>query len=206
MLIAGKARRGQTLVETALFLPLMLTALFAIMYFGRFGVLGERAQAAIRYGSSISYTQGGIYSAANIYNAMNIGGAQQPTACMGSVASDTAAALTLSVPNTGPTAPPYWQPDTPAQASCALTAVGFGGPDYMAFHYFTVTAQSLSAGVDVPSILQSVLGATGTVNASTGLMHSDPPGMIMYCSYEVGLDTSAALGYSYTPPNGNPCG
>ncbi len=202
----GGARRGQALVETALFLPLMLTALFAIIYFGRYGVLGERAQSAIRYGSMISYAQGGVYSAANIYDAMS-NGSQAPLPCTSNVASDTAAALTQAVPNTGPTAQPYWQPDgAPSQASCTISGVGFGGPDYMAFHYFTVTRQSLTAGVSVPTILQGLLGSTGIVQAQTGFVHSDPPGMIMYCSYEVGLRSAAALGINYSPPSGNPCG
>ncbi|TAM56263.1 hypothetical protein EPN52_14190 [bacterium] len=202
----GGARRGQALVETALFLPLMLLALFSIVYFGRYGVLDERAQSAIRYGSMISYTQGGVYSAANIYAAMQYG-PQGPLPCASNVANDTAAALTQALPNTGPTAQPYWRPDgAAAQANCAISGLGFGGPDYMAFHYFTVTRQSLTAGVSVPTVLQSLLGTTGMVRAQTGFAHADPPGMIMYCSFEVGQRTAAALGFNYTPPSGNPCG
>ena len=202
----GHARRGQALVETALFLPLMLIALFSIIYFGRYGVLDERAQSAIRYGSMISYGQGGVYSAANIYDAMQYG-LQAPLPCAGSVAGDTVAALTQAVPNTGPTAQPYWRPDgAAAQANCTISGVGFGGPSYMAFHYFTVTRQSLTAGVAVPTVLQAILGTTGTVQAQTGFVHSDPPGMIMYCSFEVGQRSAAALGFNYSPPSGNPCG
>ena len=48
------ARRGQTLVETALFLPLLLLALFGIIYFSQYGVLQERSLTGARFASLIS--------------------------------------------------------------------------------------------------------------------------------------------------------
>src|ERR1700726_808472 len=43
-------QRGQAIVETAIFIPLFLVLLYAVLYFGQVGVKQVRVQTAIRYG------------------------------------------------------------------------------------------------------------------------------------------------------------
>jgi Flp pilus assembly protein TadG len=47
-------QRGQALIETAFFLPVLLLAMMAIIYFSQYGVLQIRAAEAARYGSLVS--------------------------------------------------------------------------------------------------------------------------------------------------------
>ena len=70
--------RGQALIETIVFLPVTMLVLFGIIYFGRLGVLSERAQSAVRYGTLVTYNAQ-IYSAADIYNGLASSNGPAPT-------------------------------------------------------------------------------------------------------------------------------
>jgi hypothetical protein len=190
-----RVSRGQALLETMLFMPVALIVMFAILYFARFGVLEERAQAAVRYGALVSYESASKYSAADIYDAV-AGNAPPATTCTASVATDMVKALD----GTGPagSAPAFWKPDQPATAGCTVTVLTFGGASWAAFHNIPVTRLTVSGSMNVPAYVTSVLGNTGTVSASLGYAHSDPPSMIMYCLSDVASAVSAALNVSYT--------
>jgi len=60
------AQRGQTLVEFALFMPLLLLAMLALIFFSRLGVLSERSQSAVRYGEMVSFKIGQPYTVATV--------------------------------------------------------------------------------------------------------------------------------------------
>jgi hypothetical protein len=62
---------GQAFVETAIFVPVMLIALLAIIFFTRLGVLSERGESAVRYGDLISFRNGGAYSTSAIGYLLN---------------------------------------------------------------------------------------------------------------------------------------
>jgi hypothetical protein len=185
--------RGQALFETAIFMPVALLVLFALLYLGRYGVLQERAQSAVRQGALVSYESPATYSAANIYATIAANGAPSGL-CPSQVVSDTADVLN-GVPEA---AQGFWKPDGSVNASCSVTTVGFGGASWAAFHIFTVTRSSVTGSVDVPSYVTSVLGAHGAVSASLGYLHTDPPGIIMYCIPSVGSAVAAALNATYT--------
>lgn len=189
------AERGQAMAETAIFLPVALMVLFGILYFARFGVLKERAQSAVRYAARISYESAPTYSAADIYNAIAANGIPAP-GCASTVSGDTIGVLD------GPGAPSsvgaYWQPDHPPSATCSVTTASFGGASWAAFHYFTVTQHTVTGLLDVPSYVTSALGTSGTVSASLGYLHADPPSMIMYCVNGLGSTVAAALNATYT--------
>lgn len=189
------AQRGNALFETVLFLPVALVVMFAVLYFARFGVLEERAQGAVRYGAAVSYESASKYSAADIYDAVALH-APAATACTAGVAADTVTVLG----GTGPSgsARPFWQPDHAAAATCTGTTANLGGASWAAYNYIMVTKHSVSASIDVPAYITSVLGTTGNVSASLGYAHADPPSTIMYCLSGVASAVSAALNVSYT--------
>ena len=60
--------RGQTIIEFVVAMPIVLLALFAIVYFSKFGVVNERAELALRYGGIAAFNSGDAqYGAVNIY-------------------------------------------------------------------------------------------------------------------------------------------
>jgi hypothetical protein len=192
--VTGHRHRGQALVETVIFLPVALLALFGIIFFARYGVLSERAQSAVRYGTLIAYGKAPAYSAADIYAAIATGGATFPSACAASVTTDTVKAI--SEQNAaGPTPAPFWRPDT-ASATCTQATVSFAGPPWAAYHTLTVTSQTATATIAVPAFLANVLGANAAATASFGYARSDPPSVIMYCTGS-GAAVAAALGATY---------
>ncbi len=191
--------RGQALVETAIFLPVALIALFGIIYFSRYGVLAERAQSAVRYGALISYAKAPVYSAADIYNAIAAGGTVRPSACPAAIGPDTIKAL--SEQNVaGPTPAPYWRPDS-ATATCTQSTLSFAGPAYAASHMVTVTRQTATATMAVPGYLTKLLGTSAVATATFAYVRSDSPGIIMYCTGS-GPAVAAALGSSYSGGGG----
>jgi hypothetical protein len=192
--VSGRHDRGQALIETVIFLPVALIALFGIIFFSRYGVMSERAQIAVRYGALVAYGKGPAYSAADIYNAIAGGGAAFPTTCPANVVPATISALSEQhLP--GPTPAPYWRPDS-AAATCTQTTVSFAGPPWAAYHTLTVTNQTTTATLAVPAFLTTLLGASAVATTTFGYLRSDPPSVIMYCTGS-GAAVAAALGAVY---------
>lgn len=196
--------RGQTLVETILALPIVLLAIFGILYVAQLGVVNERAQLALRYGGIAEFnTSQSVYSAANIYQ--NLAATGFPSPCP----SPPVGVFSNSAPFPGPTSAPFWQPSADGQpvSTCAAGAYGFGGSQFLATHYLAETTLSVSAGVDVPNFLRPVLGGSSiaTTTAVASFVHAASPGMILYCSKEVhdrvwGAITAEST--TQTPPPG----
>ena len=188
------AQRGQALVETAIFLPVALLLLFAVLYFSRFGVLEERAQSAVRYGATVSYEGATPMGAAQMYAAVSANAAPSGV-CPTGVATDTVSALGGS--QSGTQAQGYWKPDSAAASTCAVATAGFTAPATDAYRYFTVSNHSVSATLVVPAYISAIVGPHG-VAAALGYVHTDSPAMIMYCTSHVGASVAAALGGTYT--------
>lgn len=200
-----RASRGQTIVEGAIAVPVILLVLFAIMYVARLGVVTERAEIALRYGAISMFESGSqsVYSAGSIYNFYNN---TSPTC-----AAPSTAAFSNSAPFPGPTSAPFWQPDSTPATSCAVQPWGFGGAQFMATHYFEQSKITVSAGVNVPAFLQKALGGQTQSLASTtaSMTHPVDPSMILWCSTEVRQRVSDALTAGGTvvlptPPAGTP--
>ena len=189
------AQRGQALLETAIFLPVALMVLFAILYFARFGVLEERAQTAVRYGATVSYEAANPPAAAQIYATLAANAAPSGT-CPPSVATDTLNALDGA--QSGAQAQGFWKPDSLPSATCTVSVVGFTSTKPDAFRYLTVTTHTVGGSLDVPAYIAATIGAHGNVTASLGMAHPDPPGIIMYCTAHVGAAVAAALNATYT--------
>ncbi|MFN2528907.1 MAG: TadE/TadG family type IV pilus assembly protein [Candidatus Baltobacteraceae bacterium] len=189
-------QRGQALVETAIFLPVVLLILFGIVYFSRLGVLSERVQSAVRYGTLISFNSAQVYSGADIYNGLS--SASPSALCPPAVATDTSQAVTHANAPSGSASPvPFWRPDVAASATCSVSTISFTGPPYQSVHIFTVTRDSAIAGVAVSPYLQSFLGTTNNAGATLGYMHSDPPSVILYCLGSLGSAVATALQTTY---------
>lgn len=177
--------RGQTIIEFVVAMPIVLLAMFAIVYFSQYGVVTERAELALRYGGIAAFNNGNSqYGAANIY--YNISGALP--ACP----TPPVQILDGGGPFPGPTSAPFWQPSTdagvaPPSTSCTSGATGFGGSQFIASHFWGQTQLEVKAAVDVPPYLQPALGGAKSGQADTvmTLVHAASPGMIMYCSKEV---------------------
>lgn len=186
-----KSERGQALFETTVFLPLMLIALVAIMYFSQYGVLQGRAVEAVRYASLV--TNGGAATQANSIFTIESMYAElwregqnpgsnpgQPTtkfACNGSgTKADTAAALAIyqeeALPNAIPTstAPAFFQANGTAPAgSCTAQSIYLQGAANIADvadSFFIVQYTSVTATQKVPHILG--LMGVGQAGSSSG--------------------------------------
>lgn len=171
--------RGQTIIEFVIAMPLVLFALFGIVYISRMGVINERAELALRYGALAAFNSGSNeYSAADIYQTMN--------GTMGPCPAPPISVVNGGGPFPGPTAGPFWQADTVPQApSCTASASGFGGSQFVASHFWATTTLNVQAGVAVPQYLQHAIGTTGTANTTETFIHAAYPGVILWCSKEV---------------------
>lgn len=192
--------RGQTIIEFAVAMPIVLLVLFAVMYFSKFGVVSERAELAVRYGGIAAFNSGSSeYGAANIYYNISGGLPACPT--------PPTAILNGGGPFPGPTSAPFWQPSTDVTApssSCTSGATGFGGSQFIASHFWGSSTVEVQASVDVPPYLRPALGGSNSGKADTVLtfIHAASPGMIMYCSKEVRdrvQDAFTATGSSALP-------
>lgn len=186
--------RGQTVIEFVVAMPIVILALFAIMYFAKFGVVSERAELALRYGGIAAFNDGdSVYGAANIYYTLS-GSPVCPTPPVSIV--DGAG------PFPGPTSAPFWQPDTDVQSpssSCSPSATGFGGSQFIASHFWATTEVNVTANVDVPAYLQPALGgSSGQASTTLTFIHAAYPGIILWCSTEVRARVNDALTASQT--------
>lgn len=189
------AQRGQALVETAIFLPIALVLMFAVLYFARFGVLEERAQSAVRYGATVSYDGSAVYSAAQLYTTIAANAA--PTGlCPAAVSTDTLS--TFNGSRSGSLAQGFWKTDSTPAATCSVTTTGFTASATDAFRYLSITNHQLTGTITLPSYLGGALNANGGISASLGYVHTASPALIMYCTSHVGASVTAALGGTYT--------
>jgi|GEM_PF-5915086 len=122
-------QRGQAIVETAVFIPLFLVLLYAVLYFGQIGVKQVRVQTATRYGintlpsSTFSIEQ--MYASYKNYSTTTYNvpdPSLTPAPCPSSAATQTQLAFNQAQtsPTSAPSAQPYWQMTAPT-ISCLIT-------------------------------------------------------------------------------------
>ena len=191
--------RGQTLIEMVVMLPVILLAVFCLIYLAKFAVVSERAELALRYGMLTGFDIGaGAYTAGNIYQNIDMQGLPAPCA------TAPAAIFSDSAPFPGPSSAPYWQPDATPTSTCTTSTIGLGGAQFLASHYLASTLVTVAAKVNVPAYLQPLLGSQPqTVTSAASFVHAAYPGLIMYCSNEVYNRVWGAItagGTTGTPP------
>ena len=193
--------RGQTLIETALCLPIVLLVLFGIIWIANEGVVDERAQLSLRYGGIASFasTQSGPYSVAAIYTGLSqpLNAAPCPT--------PPAGAFNHTSPFPGPTSGAFWQPAN-NNPKCFPLVSSIGGAQFLASHYVYASNPQIAATINVPTYLsaQSALASTITKTASGFFAHAAPPGIILYCSKEVNDRVTGAITASGSAPAPTP--
>lgn len=186
------ARRGQALIETVIFLPIMLLLLFSIIYLSQAGVAQERGQVAVRYGSMVSPVQD--YSVEAMYRAYAAGLPSpapytNPTACPGTSISDTQAAvnqaqaLPSSAPTSYPTTQPFWRVPSPS-AGCTMgeREVSQGAYPGLTVGFVETLTDTLTANTVVPSYLTRAIPNAVAVNAKMIVYLPLTVSDLLYCT------------------------
>jgi hypothetical protein len=146
-----RCERGQALIESAIFLPMMFLTVVALIFFARIGVLSERAESAVRYGDLVSFRDGQAYSVSAVQMLLNnvvFGNSSSqllnlclapgaaytaPSPAATGVNADIRAALYENqvAPNSSATAPPtakpFFAPDGVQQPSCSPGSINLNG-------------------------------------------------------------------------------
>jgi len=217
-------QRGQTIFETAAFLPLMLLAMFGIIYFSQYGVLQERAFTASRFASLVTNSSSTSNSSLqNLYHELHREGSDTADpgfpslalSCGATAASDAVNTLTqgqtLPSGGVGPTAPPYFQPDT----GTASTETGCQGyhisltnsvPNSSDNWYYMMQYTHVEADKSAPVWLSAWIPAisSGHVKAGMSNLRANSPDSIIYCSPGFALAVANSLGAIEPAPLAGP--
>jgi len=207
------ARRGQTLVETVFFLPLMLLAMFAIMYFSQYGVLQIRSLQGARYASLVSNASNVTpFSLQQMYhelhregnNQTNPGFPSSDTNCAATASTDAQNVLiqaeTLPAGGTGATAPPFFQPDSGTAAtntSCSGQSISLSSHTTAdANWYYTAHLTNVGATKTAPLWIQDVWPSVqhGNVRGAMANLSAAAPDNIIYCSPAFAYAIAESLG------------
>jgi hypothetical protein len=223
-----QSERGQALVESALFMPLFLIAMFALIFFGRLGVTSERAQTAVRYANLVTFRNGQAYTAATLYDLLNellnptaseLGPlCLQPNSLTGSpnntISAAAYAALTQSQPNITatplPNAKSFWVPDSILTPACNPLSVALTSGTYNVANLpVSVTSFQVQGQINTPSYLQPLLGTSRTAGASMAFLNVATPNMLVACVPGVSLvlillANMQNVGTPNCNPNSNP--
>jgi len=216
------AQRGQTLLETALFLPLLLLSLFGIIYFSQYGVLQERSLTGARFASLIdnsSNVKG--FTLEQLYhelhregnNASDPGLPAEVVSCDANAANDGANTLiqaqALPGGGVGATAPPYFQPDagTSSETGCGAQSISLSSsaPDN-ANWYFVAQFTHVEADKSAPRWIQTFLPNVQTGHVKGGMLNlrAASPDNIVYCSPGFALAIADGLGAVEPEPLAGP--
>jgi hypothetical protein len=217
------ARRGQTLLETTLFLPLMLLAMFGIIYFSQYGVLQERSLQGARFASLVSnggdtngFTLESMYHELHREgnNQTNPGFPADASSCAATAATDGQNALvqgeTLPGGGVGPTAPPYFQPDAAtgvAKTGCrALTLSMASSAPNNANWYYVAQFTHVEADKTAPSWIQLALPGVeaGHIKGAMLNLRAASPDNILYCSPGFAQAIAGGLGAVEPKPLAGP--
>ncbi|HTU81061.1 MAG TPA: TadE family protein [Candidatus Acidoferrales bacterium] len=159
--------RGQAIVETAVFLPLALLVLFAVIWAAQYGVLSERVESAVRYSGLISNQINPFveYSYYVLYNSLGSSSPNSPVPSQ-TCNAPTTDALTNSNTYPGPSMGPFWTATAaPPVTQCVYTnsqSVVFStGMNQNAIALSNST--TVQAQLTVPAYLSSALGFSSSI-------------------------------------------
>lgn len=189
-------------MESVLFLPMLLLALFTLMLFSRLGVVGERGESAVRYANLVTFRHGNAYTIATVYDLLDElldpSAAQLGPLCLtpnsttaspppqNAMSSAALAALTQAQPAVGSTPAPvtkaFWQPDTVGAPACNPLSVQLTSGTYGISNMpLSVTSFQVSGTMKVPSYLNPLLGPEATTTANMAFLNLATPNMLVAC-------------------------
>ncbi len=212
------AQRGQALLESAIFIPLFILVMVAMIFFAQFGVLIERGYSAVRYGSLISNRSNfqKTYSLAAMYHEFELEGPNTGTPPVSvmkcgdgsdSYVAATQDALFQAEPTPLPSAgslpgpsavastQPFWKKTGPPAASCEAGTISVPNPPAdLAIGYFRYERVDIRSDKSVPVALASLLGASRPVTASMSTIQAVSPDLNIQCSANFAAVIAAGLG------------
>lgn len=215
--------RGQALVETVFFLPILLLALFALIFYSRLGVLNERSQLAARFAGNVVYQGQSPYAIATLQSLIDTVLSPSPAElivfCTGNpapgqtipVQQAAVDALTQNEGNTGsgepapyagPSAAPFFVPDVKASPSaCAPTAMSLRTSQSSPVIPASFTQIQVSGTLNVPRMLQFAYGgsSTSTFSGSWNVVNVGLPTQLLLCNLPLLNVLEVVVGRTGTP-------
>ena len=193
-------QRGQALVESVLFIPLMLVAVLALIFFCRIGVLGERSESAVRYANFVAFRDGQSYTMATVYDLLeellNPQANELGPLCLtpntltanpqNTPAAAALQALTQQQPAVGGTPVPstknFWKPDSqPVAPSCNPLSVSLTSNTYGIGNMpISVTSFQVQSEVNVPKLLSGIMKLNQTTG-SMAFLNVATPNLLVAC-------------------------
>jgi Flp pilus assembly protein TadG len=195
--------RGQALVETAFFLPVLILAMFAMIFFSQLGVLDERAQTAVRFGGNVAYQHGQPYVLATlqdlIADALNPSSTQLAVLCTGGSGQPVPvqqAALDAFTQNqgnkgsvaptayAGPSAAPFWKPTTSSAPACNPATLQLSTSASSPIVPASLTQISVTGNLNVPPYLRFLYGGASTTQITGGwnVVNVALPSQLLACN------------------------
>jgi hypothetical protein len=197
-----EAQRGQAIVETVIFLPMFIFALFGTIWVVQATVQYERAESAIRYFAQVSEIRNPypLYSFASMFS--QLGSDTLPTILCNTPDTDalsTAPSTYASADNLNTTASaPFWSPSTTPTGQCTQ-ATYWGMQQNAAQHQnnsmdmlFVTKIPKVSSPVNVPPQLSAALGSAWSTTASEVIFDQVGLNVLVACypSFNASLNAS----------------
>jgi TadE-like protein len=205
--------RGQAIVETAIFLPLALLTLWAVIWASQYAVMNERVQSAVRYSGLVSnqlnpYTQYSFYA---LYNSLGVYSSNSPLPAA-TCNAPTTDALTNSGSYPGPASAPFWlaTPSAPT-VQCSPTAIAVFNIGMNATALGLSNTPLVQAAAIVPPYLSHALQFGSVINqaniptnASLNFIKPADLGTLMTCHPD--FQKNVAVSLSNVAPTMDPTG
>jgi Flp pilus assembly protein TadG len=191
-------QRGQALIETAFFLPVLLLAMMAIIYFSQYGVLQIRAAEAVRYASlvtdtlAVEHDPSKPYSIEAVYAELDqiakSGAAGFPSSTYSCTAATNAASAAFwqsqtpppSAPGPYPSAQPWFHGTGSVSPHCFPIAVNLptsGNSNGISNNLLMAEVTTLTTSQTVPTFLttfSNVSSTGGQVGAAMAYVYANP--------------------------------
>jgi hypothetical protein len=201
---ASGAERGQALIETVIFMPLLLLSLFGVLWAIQLGVQYERIEVAIRYAGVIQQLVSPYndYSLSSMYTELGPGPSTPPIPCASPPSTELAdGAPYLPMPATRVSSPPIFTPNSiasPLPCASAGTYGLAGSPTGTVTQYqqngqtythtqveddlFSIQRPQITSQINVPNYLSGVLGSTTSVSSTAEYFERGPTvQQILFC-------------------------
>ena len=189
-MIVKERERGVAMIESAIFLPVLLLLMFGIIWAVQSSVQSERVQIAVRYSGLVS-NQAAPYVGYSLYDLYN-------AAASPSVSTNCSAPTIDALNNTGsfpgPAAQPFWQPiGGTTNGNCTKGTALLQGGSLSTPMLLMQTTSSVSTQVQIPSYLQATLGNSQNLSAAQNFFDTPDLGTIMQCYGELRTAVAQSL-------------